>query len=224
MRYLWHSTHLICDYAYIRNRHSKYNVCKRDSTIILNMEKKEFAVPTLLCWDQFQKSLPSNREVSSWLASQLLAIMMARNVLSSTWFIFPVVFTTQLQRWRESSNKCTDSVNVRVHQAKWMVPSAKWSSTAFCHHSPPIRPSLDPFLLHIFSAEYKLPGNILYFKVLAYHMFFLQAISVCFLVDCQFIKQFFAWYCWWHLPFYFLESCDKDGVIVWADAIVSIGY
>ena len=90
----------------------------------------------------------------------------------TSWFIFPVVFTTQLQRWRESSNKCTDSVNVRVHQAKWMVPSAKWSGTAFCHHSPPIRPSLDPFLLHIFSAEYKLPRNILYFKFLAYHCSF----------------------------------------------------
>ena len=71
-----------------------------------------------------------------------------------------------------------------------MVPSAKWSGTAFCHHSPPIRPSLDPFLLHIFSAEYKLPGNILYFKVLAYHIFFLQAISVCLVVICQLIKQF----------------------------------
>ena len=142
-------------------------LAKETPQSILIWQKKGVRCANITLLGSLLKSFPSNREASLWLASQLLAIMMARNFLSSTWFIFPVVFTTQLQRWRESSNKCTDSVNVRVHQAKWMVPSAKWSGTAFCHHSPPIRPSLDPFLLHIFSAEYKLPGNILYFKVLA---------------------------------------------------------
>ena len=93
---------------------------------ILIWQKKGVRCANITLLGSLLKSFPSNREASLWLASQLLAIMMARNVLSSTWFIFPVVFTTQLQRWRESSNKCTDSVNVRVHQAKWMVPSAKW--------------------------------------------------------------------------------------------------
>ena len=148
---------MICNYAYIRNRNSKYNACKRDSSINFNMAKKGVRCANITLLGSLLKSFPSNREASSWLASQLLAIMMARNFLSSTWFIFPVVFTTQLQRWRESSNKCTDSVNVRIHQAKWMVPSAKWSGTAFCHHSPPIRPSLDPFLLHIFFSWVQTP-------------------------------------------------------------------
>ena len=110
------------NYAYIRNRNSKYNVCKRNSSIDLNMAKKGVRCTNITFLGSLLKSFPSNREASSWLASQLLAIMMARNFLSSTWFIFPVVLTTQLQRWRESSNKCTDSVNVRVHQAKWMAP------------------------------------------------------------------------------------------------------
>ena len=179
-------------------------LAKETPQSILIWQKKEFAVPTLLCWDHcWNHSLPTEKQVYD----------LRVNCWRLWWpdIFFPLLDSSFLwwsppnYRWRESSNKCTDSVNVRVHQAKWMVPTAKWSGTAFCHHSPPIRPSLDPFLLHIFSAEYKLPGNILYFKVLAYQMFFLQAISVCFLVDCQFMKQ--------HLPF--LSSYRVMTRMVW---------